>query len=373
MRKRRVGRCLLRADLALDDGCIQEARIALEEARQLHPDCLEIPELERRLEEFEGSQQPSTPEDTSSTEFVLPSSEGFSSAVFENTPRSVEEHTSKRWLVAVGAAALVLLAGAAVGSVYWSGSGTLEEARLAEAVAPAAVPTVGIDRPSQPTATRLRIEQETVTARTMIPELVSEEPTLPPFPAPPIAAPEAPAQADPVVLAVNRETPSAPSMPQSRSDVRLDALPSAPPPEPPSRPAPAAPAVAVTAPGASPSEPSLIVRPEATSVDESVGVRGVLARYERAYSSLDARAASAVWPGVDRGALARAFDGLASQRVSLQSCDVTVTGVAARASCSGTATWVPKVGGGARQAARRWDFELRKRGDEWEIERAVAR
>jgi hypothetical protein len=99
----------------------------------------------------------------------------------------------------------------------------------------------------------------------------------------------------------------------------------------------------------------------------------VLSKYERAYSSLDASAASAVWPGVDQAALARAFQGLASQRVSLKSCDVTVNGIAARAQCSGTATWVPRVGGGARTAARQWEFDLRKRDGDWEIQRAVAR
>jgi hypothetical protein len=114
-------------------------------------------------------------------------------------------------------------------------------------------------------------------------------------------------------------------------------------------------------------------KPEPKPADESAIVRGVLSRYERAYSSLDASAASAVWPGVDRAALAHAFQGLTSQRVSLKSCDVTVNGIAARAQCSGTATWVPKVGGGARTAARTWDFELRKVDGDWTIERAIAR
>jgi hypothetical protein len=106
--------------------------------------------------------------------------------------------------------------------------------------------------------------------------------------------------------------------------------------------------------------------------DESV-VRAVLRRYETAYSTLDADAASVIWPGVNRGALARAFDGLASQQVSLGSCDVTVNGPAARATCSGSATWQPKVGGGVRTEARRWSFDLRKNGEAWRIERAVAR
>jgi hypothetical protein len=102
-------------------------------------------------------------------------------------------------------------------------------------------------------------------------------------------------------------------------------------------------------------------------------VRSVLRRYETAYSNLDADEASEVWPAVNRGELARAFNGLASQRVSLGSCDVTVNGLAARATCLGSATWQPKVGGGARTETRRWSFDLKKNGDAWRIERAIAR
>jgi hypothetical protein len=113
--------------------------------------------------------------------------------------------------------------------------------------------------------------------------------------------------------------------------------------------------------------------PTLAGADDSLVVREVLARYEGAYSSLDADAASRVWPTVNRTALARAFDGLARQNVSLGNCDVTVSGPAARATCLGTASWTPKVGGGQRTAERRWNFELRKSGEEWLIQRASAR
>jgi hypothetical protein len=102
-------------------------------------------------------------------------------------------------------------------------------------------------------------------------------------------------------------------------------------------------------------------------------VRAVLARYEAAYSGLDAAAARAVWPGVDERALARAFDGLQSQRLSLGRCDVLVTGLTARADCAGSASWTPKVGGGGRTQARRWRFELQNAGTGWLITRAEAR
>jgi hypothetical protein len=93
----------------------------------------------------------------------------------------------------------------------------------------------------------------------------------------------------------------------------------------------------------------------------------VLAQYEAAYSALDASAAAAVWPGVDSRALSRAFNGLASQRVSLGRCEVTLAGPAARADCQGTAQWSPKVGGGPRVESRRWVFALQKTGGAWQI------
>jgi hypothetical protein len=95
-------------------------------------------------------------------------------------------------------------------------------------------------------------------------------------------------------------------------------------------------------------------------------VRSVLALYESAYSSLDARAASDVWPQVDQRALSRAFEGLQAQRLSLGRCDVAVTGATARANCTGSASWTPKVGSG-RTEARRWDFTLRNADGAWKI------
>jgi len=109
------------------------------------------------------------------------------------------------------------------------------------------------------------------------------------------------------------------------------------------------------------------------AVDESALVRAVLAGYEAAYSRLDASAARAVWPGVDERALARAFDGLQAQRLSLGRCEVSVNGGTARADCSGSATWTPKIGGGGRTQNRRWRFDLENAAGRWHISRAEAR
>jgi hypothetical protein len=111
---------------------------------------------------------------------------------------------------------------------------------------------------------------------------------------------------------------------------------------------------------------------EARPVDEAVRVREVLQRYEAAYSRLDAAAAHAIWPGVDESALARAFNGLQAQQLSLGRCDVSVTGGSAQATCLGSASWTPKVGNG-RTAARRWHFDLQNASGGWRIVKAEMR
>jgi len=102
-------------------------------------------------------------------------------------------------------------------------------------------------------------------------------------------------------------------------------------------------------------------------------VRATLHRYEAAYSALDAAAASAVWPGVDRRALASAFGALSSQNVSLGRCDVRMSGGTAQAECKGTARWEPKVGAGPQSASRYWRFDLKNTGTDWIITRATVR
>jgi hypothetical protein len=133
----------------------------------------------------------------------------------------------------------------------------------------------------------------------------------------------------------------------------------------------------VSAPLVSVPEPPPAARtmtPEAiAAVDARSAVRATLARYEAAYSGLNASAARAVWPAVNERALARAFDGLSSQRVVLDRCDVSVTGGTAKAICLGIAEWTPKVGGGQRRQNRQWAFELANAGGSWQIVRAEAK
>ena len=122
---------------------------------------------------------------------------------------------------------------------------------------------------------------------------------------------------------------------------------------------------------ASPSRTAAAI--DTANADADAAIRRALARYESAYSRLDAEAAGDVWPGLDRKALARAFDGLAAQSVSLGSCDVRLMGEIAMADCAGTATWTPKVGGGTRSQSRRWQFRFRNGANGWQIVGATVR
>jgi hypothetical protein len=102
-------------------------------------------------------------------------------------------------------------------------------------------------------------------------------------------------------------------------------------------------------------------------------VRAVLERYRSAYQRLDASAARAVWPGVDAGALSRAFGALTSQELWFNGCTIDVAGATADATCTGQARVVPKFGGGSETARRTWQFKLRQTGNNWLIEKATVK
>lgn len=128
-------------------------------------------------------------------------------------------------------------------------------------------------------------------------------------------------------------------------------------------PSPAAPAP-VTAASSPPPSPAR---------DQSAAVRVTLGRYESAYNRLDVAAVQSVWPTIDHRALSRAFDNLTSQHVSLQACTIDVIGATARANCSGTASWTPKIGSGERSSARQWTFNLNQAEGGWRITQVQAR
>jgi hypothetical protein len=223
--------------------------------------------------------------------------------------------------------------------------------------APGNATTSARTEPSRTPSTASAIE-----SRSPAPPPVDSRPSAP-APTPPRASTESPAprplEPDPpaprVVPAPVINTP--PPSPVPTADIST-------------LPAPAPPSAPPEEKVAPPAE-TVAARP--TAADERAAVRAALTRYETAYSTLDSDAATAVWPGVDRRALERAFGGLAAQRVTLDICEVGVTGQSARANCSGRATWTPKVGGGTQSQARKWTFDLRRSDNGWQIVRVDTR
>ena len=110
---------------------------------------------------------------------------------------------------------------------------------------------------------------------------------------------------------------------------------------------------------------------------EAVGtakIRDALSRYRRAFNGLDAGSARAVWPTVNVQALSRAFERLETQSFEFDSCAITLGNAKAVATCSGSATYVPRVGNRrARSEPRHWRFDLRQRDGEWLIETVDSR
>jgi hypothetical protein len=116
-----------------------------------------------------------------------------------------------------------------------------------------------------------------------------------------------------------------------------------------------------------------VVAPVRAAAPEAA-IQTVLGRYRAAYQELDAAAARAVWPSADTKALRKAFDRLEAQELVFDSCAVSVIDARAVAVCSGTASYVPRVGKRARRGdQRQWEFELSKADDGWLIDTVSAR
>ena len=97
-------------------------------------------------------------------------------------------------------------------------------------------------------------------------------------------------------------------------------------------------------------------------------VRRLIDQYTGALERLDVGAAQAAWPTVDGKALKRAFGQLASQRLTLKSCGITISGSTANARCRGSATYQPRIGSGPVQlASREWTFDFSKQDTDWRI------
>lgn len=318
MRQRRAERCLQRAETALEAGRDDDAREAIEEARIL---------------------------DASTPEF-----ESVRTAVAERQQEAQRGRVRSGRRLGV-AASLVLITAVGVGTAVWQ--------RARSPLAPLAGATPAETAPQPPAAAAPLAPQnaqlEVVTATSNLADSANPLPPAAqqPFPTPEFSVASLPAVGREVEIAV----PAIPAAEKSASDVGTPVpdLPALPFPE-------------VAAPPPAPRTAAAVL-----PVDEGPRVRAALAQYESAYSTLDVSAAQSIWPGVDARALARAFEGLESQRVSLGSCSVAIDGASARADCRGTASWTPKIGGGTQSGSRTWQFELRKVDGAWQIVRADVR
>lgn len=338
-KRRRVQRRLDAARDAIAHSHFEEASAAVEELRELDPGLADLPTL-------------------------------TSAIVSGRTPR-----TFSRWRLLTLAAAMVGVA-VLILTMFVPPAGWLQTADLPISVPVSAPPPAPVELPSVvepiavdptatvappaelsgsvdiPVATNLESEsRDQDPALTRIPQPVRPESvtinlptptptTLPPPPTPtPTVTP--PTQLPPIGAGL----PSSGAQLSERPVGSVASTPSAPSPSPPPRPAPA--------------------------IDDEQLVEQTLQRYRWAYESLDAVSAHAVWPAVDQAALARAFDGLTSQALTFQNCDVHVDGTVATAICGGSVRYVPKVGSREpRIEPRQWTFALRKIEAAWQIESA---
>jgi hypothetical protein len=354
MRRRRAERLALRAEAAASAGFEEDARACLAEARALAPDLPEIAAVEAALE-----REP---------EPIIP-------VVAQSPPA--------RSAFLTGATACILLAafvggwmayrdlpkGATVPTTQLVAASEPVE-RASESVTPERVPTV-IPAPV-PETVAAPSRPEPVTASDRSPGARAELRA---------AAPDVPQarEEDPIARAMRNAESTAPE-PRPSISVRealptlpdASAVPAAPPAaasvrvEPPPAAAPTAGLAATVLPA------PVDVKAPVVEIAQEPLVRAVLNRYAAAYSALDANAAERVWPTVNHGALSRAFDGLATQRVNLGDCRIDVTGSKARARCNGSATWSPKVGSGTHTESREWTFDLVRVGADWQILNARA-
>ncbi len=137
-------------------------------------------------------------------------------------------------------------------------------------------------------------------------------------------------------------------------------------------PAPVAPAP-VTPAAPAPVAPVRTSAPD-SPIDVKGDVRNVLDRYRAAYGTLSASAVESIWPTVNARALGRAFLQIESQQLTFDDCRIDLSGLTALAFCTGTASYVPKIGSHtARAESRHWTFRLGSVDGRWIIEDVESR
>jgi len=373
MRRRRAQRLALRADVAADAGCLEEAREALDEARKLAPTLPDLDRIQHKLDHpLEVAVVELPPEGGSHVALrgELPG-EPVAALGHEPFPEPLEVPVASAFRrKSAAAAVLALIAGGAAATFFYGGSRapalepTQEFRDVVQQVTPPPSGYVAVDRSASPAA-----QPEAVSTTGSLDPVPATRSTSEPPPAPErTIVPASFTRFEPAPAPAAPPVNSSPTPPPTTSLPDISASP-VPPLERVARDAgdtPRPPSIATDTLASTPGVPAAVA-PEPVVAQDAL-VRSALDRYAAAYSSLDADAAQRVWPGVNRAALSRAFDGLASQRVSLGSCNIDVAGASAHARCAGSTTWQPKVGsGGSRTDRHTWTFDLARAGSGWQI------
>ncbi|HEY2905431.1 MAG TPA: hypothetical protein VGJ29_05985 [Vicinamibacterales bacterium] len=336
-KRRRVDKRIEAARLAIERGKLREAAAALDEVIELDPNLPELASLTAAFDELRRS--------------TVPSDRG-------------------PWIAAAVVFGTIVLAAS------WIQESRVLQSRAVTAVAPLVAtntPEPIVVEPIQPDVDAvqpLATSDEQLTDER--PALENQEPVARPIattathePAPPPLPPTQPVRPAQLVALPPTQQPPAPAASSPIQDITAPIpVPRAAPPvaRNTAEPAPTAPLPAVV-----PATPVVPSNPD------ELQVKQVLQRYRVAYEGLDAQSAQAVWPAVNQVALARAFDGLESQRLIFDACNVELQGSHALATCRGTARYVPKIGSRQpRVEPRIWSFALRKIGAEWKIDNARA-
>jgi hypothetical protein len=355
-KRRRVDRRVDAARAALDRRRLRDAAAALEEIIELDPNLPELAEL---------------------------------TASFEKLRRDTITTRRGPWLAAAASFAVIVFGASWLHESRFHESGplvsfqTIGLTTLVDVPAPAPVDADVVDGSAAPTGGQSEIETRAVSfeerERGLMPAprlRTDEVVAIPRAPfAAPFAAPSEPVVPPasvvvPAVASPSLSAPVSPAVMPARAPEPLRAVEASRAPEP-VRAEPAA--VPARAP-----EPASVPVPAPpkppAQVDEVGLVKQVLQRYRSAYDGLDAQSAQAVFPAVNQAALARAFDGLESQTLTFDACEVQLRGEAAVAVCRGTARYVPKIGSREpRVEPRVWNFSLRKAtGGDWTIDSARA-
>ena len=347
MRRRRAERLALRAEIAAEAGCVDDARECLAEARALVPALPGVKAAEAAIAEAEERL-----------------AAGADSPANEGTPGSVSRG---RWIPYTAAATLALVV--LTGWTWSSGARSLAPDVRSSTVPSAETEPAAVEPDlGNPTAVAPQIRQAVLATSARVeasdPRRAADESRLAPV------GPLVNDARDRERVTVEAPRPNEPVALPTVGMIPVSAERPAPPPsvgESPLSSASSAPGAPVAASIASLPAPAPAAEPPPAEPSPDAGVRNVLGRYASAYNALDVTAATRVWPGVNRGALTRAFDSLASQQVSLGDCRIDVSGVKAQARCAGRATWTPKIGSGTRTESRSWTFELARAGNDWQI------